>query len=144
MVDDDPIDELRSLWQSLEPPADPEPDEATHAVVDWLREAWQAQPVPEAPSIPTPRRTMRPAVRAAAALLVAVTVGVGLWALAATSPSGSAGPAGPGKAEPREALAPVTALREDGVEMRSGPVRLVLVYSSVPAGAETEDRKERP
>jgi len=139
----DPLDALGAAWRSLAPP-DPAaaldaPDPATRAAIDWMRAAWQAG----APAAPTAipwrlrLRLARPSVRpllpwiaaAAATLLVALLL------RPAPSPPPGAEPvelaAHPHPPEPSHAGSPgaspeLVSLSADRMELRSGPVRLIL------------------
>jgi hypothetical protein len=145
---DEPLDdlsaelpaELCALYRRLEP--SPPADEVSHAdpeterVVRWVQGAWnalEAPPVRVPRSIP-PRRSdrrfvQRALVAAAAALLL--LAGAAAWRALPTRVE----PARP----TRVAQAPVPAsgvevldVRPDQVELRSGPVRLVLLDPSPP------------
>lgn len=135
-------DELRQIYRRLQPPALPdhaaEADPETARVVQWMQGAWRglALPparVPLAPRLSTrPIRHLRFALVAAAAVLLLVSgtlvTGTALWrALTRSSES---------TPEPRMAQGPppasatgveILAVRPDQVELRSGPVRLVLL-----------------
>jgi hypothetical protein len=134
--------ELRALYGRLEPP--PLPEEADEAdpetahVVGWMRNAWRAL---EAPQVPLPLRhvPLRPvplrALRArraralrrrmvlvAAAAAVLALAGAALW-LARTRPA----PAVENVAAVPARGIEILAVRPEQLELRSGPVRLVLL-----------------
>ncbi len=138
----DPAAELRALYASLQPPPLPddlaEADPETARVVRWMQGSWRAlEPsrVPGPPSVTRPRRAPRVARTAllAAAALVLVLAGTALWRAALTR--GGAQEREPEVARglaPRPTPAPaaeveVLDVRPDQVELRSGPVRLVLL-----------------
>jgi hypothetical protein len=137
----DPAAELRRLYARLAPPplADDldAADAETAHVVGWMRAAYRGLAVPaaEPPRIAartTPRRRLRPAPLAALAAAAAVLAlgGAALWrALAGgAAPAVEPGPAprvARGTAEERGIE--IRALAPDQVELRSGPVRLVLL-----------------
>jgi len=133
MPDRDPIEGLREAWGDLEaPPPDrvlEAPDAETRAALEWMREAWRALEPPAA-RIPwrvrLARRAggLRPIAAAAAVLVAAVVFGRGFF----DAPS-----------RPHEAVQPLAALPEvriasldpDRMELRSGPVRLILLTPEV-------------
>ena len=128
--DDLPLEGLRNAWQNLTPPppADgiEESDPETRAVVGWMRAAFESVETPPVPVFAL-RRSRRRArllpmpLAAAASALIAV----GLWGLMHRGQR----PEEPGPIALRTpaAEAPViAALGPDHIEMRSGPVRLVL------------------
>jgi hypothetical protein len=145
--DELPLDELREAWRSQSPaePADEleEADPKTRATVAWMRAAWQALEVPE-PRLPAPRRArfvrlrprLVPLVLAAAA---AVLVMLGVY-LAKDASDVQRMPEqetrlaqGEGPSEPLQrttevaSSADIAYLGDDRMELRSGPVRLVLL-----------------
>jgi hypothetical protein len=128
-------EELRELYRRLRPPpladgageADPE----TARVVRWMQRAWRELEPPRA-VLPRsvarrPRRLARPALLAAAAVVL-LLAGAALWrALAARSAAvprldvaREPAPAGTDGVE-------ILDVRPDRLELRSGPVRLVLL-----------------
>jgi hypothetical protein len=142
-----PLDELREAWWS-ETPAEPadeldEADPKTRDTVAWMRAAWQGLEVPE-PRLPAARRArparLRPrlvplALAAAAALLAAL----GIY-LATDAGEVERMPApethlaqGGSPREPANEATEVASsgdlayLGSDRMELRSGPVRLVLL-----------------
>jgi hypothetical protein len=146
--DSDPLARLSAAWQQQEiPEATPELDECdadTQAVVEWMRVAWEAQPIPAARP-PQPVRWPLRLVRnrpwpeltryaAAALLLVSLTLAVvqrpGSTAAPAASDSASRHEFATGTeaVEPADDTAPrLVAVASDQITFRSGPVRLVLI-----------------
>jgi hypothetical protein len=135
--DDLPLDELRRAWRGLEPrlPAEEleESDAKTRASVEWMRAAWSSCEVPE-PRVPAlrPRRWLRTVVAglAAAAVLLAL--------LRLTKNEPAVQHSDPvARFESAEPITPITpenvagpqlaSLSSDQVELRSGPVRLILM-----------------
>ncbi len=136
--------ELRALYQRLQPPpladdaraADPE----TARVVGWVQDAWRGLAVPPARvplvprrSAPLPRlltldpRTRRRTLVAAAAVLL-LLAGAALWqGLAGAPPLVSVPRVADGSARPDAGGVEVLAALPDRLELRSGPVRLVLL-----------------
>ena len=128
----DPLDDLREAWRSVEPPppadelADADP--TTRAVVGWLREAWQGlEPRnPLRPPVPAPVLAFRPATlaRLAVAALVVALAAALFW-----RPEGARVPemeVVPERLVPRERVQ-FASLTSEHIEMRSGPVRLILL-----------------
>jgi hypothetical protein len=170
--DDDPLALLAAEWRRLAPP-DPTaavdaPDEATRATVEWLRAAWQAS-APATSVLPwtirlrAARRTCLPWVAAAAAILLAVALLLpsnrGARSLssgdrivdlpAAVAPVAVAPVAvAPVAVEsPARDAIPLVAVDARRMEMRRGPVRLILVTPSplvqnTPHHAEPGSAKE--
>lgn len=149
--DDLPLEELREAWRAARPrshDADAgdgqEPQDAsTRAVVDWMRAAWgtleaSAAPVPRVPPPSTgrllalPRRRWRVAAALAAGLLAVAAVGAFLQRSGdGVRPEDEHAPrvadAGPPASAGSPADGPqVVSLGPDHLEMRSGPVRLIL------------------
>lgn len=134
----DPLpEELRQLYGRLQPPplADDasEADPETARVVQWMREAWSGLEVPPArvPLVPprvttrAPRRLRYVLAAAAAVLLVA---GAALWrSLLGNPPTSPAPRVASGHAGANDVGVEILAVRPDHVELRSGPVRLVLL-----------------
>ncbi len=129
--------ELRALYRRLEPspPADEVSDEApeTERVVRWMRGAWNTleAPLVRVPgSIPLRRNRQRFVRRAliAAAAAIVLLAGAALWHALGTRveparlPRVAQGPT----PTPRNRVE-VLDVRPDQVELRSGPVRLVLL-----------------
>jgi hypothetical protein len=150
---DDPLRELAAAFRSLEPP-DPttsveSPDAATSAALNWLRAAWRASAPAAPPALPwgvRARLALRrggPVVRAAAA---AAALLAGAFFLArslasrpepaptriATQPSflESDEAARSHAPEADDAAPRLVSLTADRMEMRSGPVRLILFTPS--------------
>ena len=139
------LDELRRAWRGLAPevPANElgRADPRTRAVVDWMRTAWSSveAPVPPVHSVPAPR-PRRPILRLAAGLAAAAAVLCSLWFFLQRPP----GPARPeddgtriatgdspgGRAAPEEPR--LASVGPDHVELRSGPVRLILLKDRRP------------
>lgn len=137
-MSEDPLDALRQAWQhSTPPPLHPEPEDAlTRASVAWCRQSWQ-QLQPPVVRVPVglrrrPRRArlLRPIAAAAAVL-------VGALAWYVSVPGGGLPPASSvASAPPAEAPSPSLAegaadpppLQTDRVELRRGPVRLILMF----------------
>jgi hypothetical protein len=135
------VDAWRELYERLEPPpladeADAGDAESARAVA-WMRAAWRNLDVPVASAPPlhgrhTPAPSARrswnlhrlaPLALAAAALLAALA----LWRARASQPNA---PRGDGSSTPRQGDVELLAVRSDQVELRSGPVRLVLLAPS--------------
>jgi hypothetical protein len=146
-----PSDELRALYRRLQPSpladdvagADPE----TARVVRWMQGAWSGLTPPRTlvPSgLTRPRRSAWRAPRtriAAAAAAVLLLAGAVLWRLlAGTGPSSApervaqVPPQGP--APTVEAVVELIDVRPDRIELRSGPVRLLLLDPSPEPSAE--------
>ena len=130
--------ELRELYRALQPPpladdaddADPE----TARAVQWMRDAWQGLEIPAARVPMAPRRVrrvarpLRFALLAAAAALLALG-GAALWRALGRAPSApSSAPRLADRPAPRDTSGvEVLAALPDRLELRSGPVRLVLL-----------------
>lgn len=136
--DDGAAAELRRLYARLTPPpladgAD-EADPETARVVGWMRGAYRGLAVPRAelPRIAARRpralpRIARPAALAAAAAVLALG-GAALWRALGASDAPEELPREPSVAEPEEHRGiEIRALPHGEVELRSGPVRLVLL-----------------
>jgi hypothetical protein len=134
---DEPIPELRALYRGLRPaePADELAETApeTERVVRWAQGAWRALPVP-AMALPRRRAPARRSharrwVLAAAGLLALLTLA---WRLRprTTEPARRAELGAFSAPEPRVEILELTPER---VELRSGPVRLVLLGPPTPA-----------
>ena len=137
-----PLDELRRAWERLETPR-PEPeledcDPRTRAAVAWMQAAWSRVEAP-APRVPLARPALRPQpwmlpLAAAAGVLLALAVvfalqrlGVGVRPADVDTPI-AAQPASQGAPAPRpDDAVELAALAPDRVELRSGPVRLILL-----------------
>jgi hypothetical protein len=140
---DDPLrDELARIYRGLRPPpladAASAADAETARAVLWMQDAWRGLEVPPA-RVPLPGRRrarprlLRPALAAAAAALV-----LGALALARLLGRRASEPAPPVAQGPADAGAvEILALQAGRVELRSGPVRLVLL--APPASYPTED-----
>ncbi len=161
----DPLDDLRAAWRSLEAPAPTDEladaDPRTRRAVEWMRAAWATvEPERElAPPRPVPvaaPRLLPPPVllRLAAAILVATLAALLWW-----RPDGSAAveegapgltadsdaPSAPDRRVPEPERVPeqpvlehvvqFASLSSEKLEMRSGPVRLVLLTG----GGQTAD-----
>ncbi|MSR63978.1 MAG: hypothetical protein EXS08_16260 [Planctomycetes bacterium] len=139
--------ELRALYRSLQPPttADElaEADPGTVRAVEWMRAAYRGLVVPPCAlprATPRPRRAARPVPRvlALAAAAAALVLGAAaLWRRLAR-PAANPGPE-------RVAQVPAPVAREgveilsvlpDRLELRCGPVRLVLLDPPPPASAD--------
>jgi hypothetical protein len=137
--DDLPLDELRRAWRGLEPelPAEDlsEVDPTTRASVEWMHAAWSSLQVP-AVRVPS-RRLVHPVLRLAAGLAAAAAVLASLW-LAGNqgrlqrsedfARSESEAPIAPNHLEGPQ----LASLSSEHVELRSGPVRLVLLTDQRP------------
>lgn len=137
-----PLDELRRAWAAAEPPPpDPDLDQAdasTRAAVAWMQAAWSRveAPVPVAPLALRARRSgwRRWAQPLAAAAGVLLALSAALWLQRsgpAVRPGGvdtetTAQIEGPAPTRP-DTDVEVAALAPDRVELRSGPVRLILL-----------------
>jgi len=130
----DPLELLAASWKRLEAPSPArdleKEDEVTRRAVLWLRQAWSTleAPVLRAPRrlrfAPFRRRVLRPAV--AAALLLAA--GAALFLPGRPQETRSAAEIvvrAPNPPEPRPVLLPDS--RPGRMELRSGPVRLILL-----------------
>jgi hypothetical protein len=145
--DRDPLEALRAAWRRVEPAepgalAEPDLDGATRAVIERLRRAYVlAGPEPTA----LPWRVRLLVHRRALRRVAVAAVILGLAALAVrqfAQPSGSrtAEPA-PIAAEPAtaaEAGVLLASLTPESMELRSGPVRLILL-TPVPADLPAPD-----
>jgi hypothetical protein len=131
-----PLDELRRAWRGLEPelPAGElaEADPATRASVAWMRAAWTGLPVPE-PRVPGQLRR-RPALRLLGALSAAAAVLALLWAAGWQAPvQRFEEPARTQTVQPTANTGPQLAALDSGrLELRSGPVRLILLKDQRP------------
>lgn len=155
MSERDPLDELKQLWSSLEPPA-PASDPRERATGEWLRAAWAAlEPAADdatdvdAPAVAWARAAFdaieapTAAEQAVAAeperrrpRLALVTAGALAAAAAAVLLQPRLG--APGDTGPLQSIgevdvasvdappAPTVHVSADGLELRSGPVRLLL------------------
>lgn len=166
MSDPREYDDLRAAWSELEPPA-PEaedvPDARTRVAVDWLKAAYEHLE-PPSPVIPTwvQPRARRPRVvrllgltRALAAAAAILALAFGARALLAGGEgsssrptelaSGAGGHGAPAQVReaPSEPRAPAihATFRTDGVELRSGNVRLILLdaHREAPTHTLTEN-----
>jgi len=140
-------DELRALYERLQPPplADEagESDPTTAEVVAWMRGAWQriepprvAVPRPAVP-LPSRRRTRSSSFALAAAAALVLLAGAAAY-LRALRPA-SAPP--PNVAEQPASGVEILAVLPDRIELRSGPVRLVLL---APTPTETTSENTDP
>lgn len=128
-VPDLPLDELRSAWSSLEAP-EPRPDAATVASVEWMRAAWRALPVPAAdPSVLVSRRRRaeRQTIATWAAAATVLLAGIAFSVQRLTPPARSGVEVTAIGGEPSSTKPYIAAVESDRVEMRSGPVRLILL-----------------
>jgi hypothetical protein len=133
-------EDLRRLYARLQPPplADDiaEADPETARAVRWMQAAWQELEIPAArvPNLArrAPRRLRRLhfALAAAAGLLLAA--GAALWRGLAGAPPEPAARLAEGPALPAADRVEVLAALPDRVELRSGPVRLVLLTPPIP------------
>jgi hypothetical protein len=133
----DPLpEELKQLYRRLQPPALPdeaaEADTETARVVQWMRDAWSGL---EAPARATcakqlalrPVRRSRLAFAAAAAALL-LAGAAALWReRAGDAPLAPAPRVAQGDVSAAEDGVELISVRPDHVELRSGPVRLVLL-----------------
>jgi ferric-dicitrate binding protein FerR (iron transport regulator) len=137
-----PLDELRRAWATAEPPrpdaALDAADASTRAAVAWMQAAWNRVEAP-APVVPLALRARRRGWRRWAQPLAAaagVLVALGAWLALQRIPGGArpggvdtettAQVEGPAPALP-DTKVEVAALAPDRVELRSGPVRLILL-----------------
>lgn len=143
--DDLPLDELRRAWRGLASPLPAEElddcDAGTRASVEWMQAAWSSLEVPE-PRVPhsrpqlapqfawqrSPRRALESALPYAAAAALLVT----LWF--AGSEQSLQRPEQVARSQTEAPLNPsdyegpqLAALSSDHLELRSGPVRLILL-----------------
>jgi hypothetical protein len=152
MSERDPLDELAARWRRLEPP-DPTaaidgPDAATRAAIGWMRDAWRAA-TPAAPrALPWRlrarllRRTALPWLAAAAAIVAVAFL---------LSRAGDPGRRPTGRPDPVRVAAQEPSLRSfacapDRIELRSGPVRLILFTTTTapaPDGAGAREEAFR-
>jgi hypothetical protein len=159
--DDDPLDALRDAWRTAAGP-DPErgaDDDASAAVAAWLRGAWDVLEAPAvsedairrlAPRGAPPVLSERRAAPVQAWVGVAAAAAILLWAALGRAPGGgnrvdvaSATPtANENASGPTPDLAPieVTDVTPARMELRSGPVRLVLLNEWTDEASETETR----
>ena len=130
-----PLDELRAAWSRLSAPAPrAEADRATQASIAWMRSAWDSL---ESPA-PDPRVLLRHRARAERAAITswaaaaAVIIGGIVFALQRLAP-----PARPGieravmDSTPSANKPYIAAIEPGRLEMRSGPVRLILLTNDV-------------
>lgn len=160
MSDEREFDELRAAWNELEAPSPPEPDARTRATVDWLAAAYRHldPPTPVLPAWARARRRRRRVAGlfgafAAAAALLALAFGAHML-FERVAPSQTEVASEPSSREslahvteaPIEPRAPVVhaAFRSDGVELRSGKVRLILLDAprAEPSYTPTKNPKE--
>lgn len=139
----DPLEELAAQWRRLEPPdataAVDAPDDATRAAIGWMREAWRAA-APAAPrDLPWKlrarllRRRALPWLAAAAAIVAVAFL---------LSRAGEPGGRSLGRPDPVRVAAQVPSHRSfdcapDRIELRSGPVRLILFTNTTPTTTTT-------
>ena len=131
----DPLpEELRALYRRLEPPAladdAAEGDPETARVVQWMRSAWSGLEVPPARMPLVPLRSARaPRIRFALAAAAAVLlVAAAAWRVLESNPPSAPAPrVAEGHAAARDEGVELLAALPDQVELRSGPVRLVLL-----------------
>ena len=166
--DFDPLEDLREAWQSLEAPEPADEldaaDARTREVVAWLRAAWRTVEPARQPRVPAGASILRPRFGrpallrlAAAALILALGAAV-FWRPGAEAPGrpGEDEPAepvvadGPGGPVPEvipeqpvpEGRVQLASLSSEHIEMRSGPVRLILLTGDghpADGGANHED-----
>jgi hypothetical protein len=154
--DDDELalDELRAAWRTLAPDDPSErvdaPDAATQAALDWMRAAWSATAA-DAPLDATPlrlpwrarwtvaRRRARPLLPwlAAAGLLVAVLREV-------TTPRAVQTIVPVPDPITVSDVIPLTAVDAHRMEMRHGPVRLILVMPTPSTTSHAASQKAEP
>jgi len=155
------FDELSAAWNELEPPTSaPEPDAQTRATIDWLKAAFEDLE-PPAPALPAWVRASagrRPFVRRLGALAAAAAILALAFGARALVGGGEGGaprspelvsraerhePHDPISEAPLEPRAPVVqaAFRTDGIELRSGNVRLILLdaHRKAPTHTLTEN-----
>ena len=138
---DDPLDGLHEAWEELggdQAEGLPEPDEVDRELLRWMRQAWVSIDVPEA-VVPTPHRSWPTRIGAGLALAAGVLLIIFVQG-GGVEPSPEL-PQAPGPAQvvdfPSEVVAlPTPTLRDDGWELRSGPVKLVMVRPVI----EAEDK----
>lgn len=153
----DPLDELRDAWNSLdapEPADDPvDADPATRAAVEWMRQAWATVEPTREPSVPRPAPILRPSfarrplVPLAAAVLLAGFAALLWWSAGDDRDETRDAPAvvdvDPPVTKIEEHRVPqpervpelpvpeyghqLASLSSNHLEMRSGPVRLILL-----------------
>jgi hypothetical protein len=127
--------ELRAHYRRLQPPpladdlegSDPE----TARVVQWMQGAWRGLTPPRTlvPGRTLPRPTVRlvPRLRIAAAAAAVLLAGAALWrVLSRTDPTSAPAHLAQAPAEPLRGVE-VIDVRPDRLELRSGPVRLLLL-----------------
>ena len=134
---DEPLDDLRDLWNDQPTPDVPHPDAAldaeTKAVLDWTRRAWNAVPTPAIPATPRAARRLRSRFtpwRAAAAALIAISLGFALstwWSQAPDTTDDGDAASLPIERPPETTPAPVITVRPDGIELQAGNIRLVML-----------------
>lgn len=149
---DPAIDEFAALWRELVPP-DPAaavdaPDAATRALLERLRGAWRAcAPASSAPPWPIrwrlARRRLAPPVAAAAAAVLLLALGHFLLPRphAPVIPP----PAAPAAATtPAPAAIPLVSIDPARMELRRGPVRVILVTPPPVARHSPKDTEHFP
>jgi len=133
--------ELRAAWclqqpaRSVDETGEDGMDPSTRRAVEWLRAAWREAPVP-APRLPSRavvRRRPAAWLDRGAALAAAVLLALLLYSVVEReSPrSPSEAPRGPH----------VAAIGDDRIELRSGPVTLVIVTGGAAGGPTQEGRR---
>jgi hypothetical protein len=152
--DDDELvlDELRAAWRTLAPD-DPSaridaPDAATQAALEWMRAAWNATaadaPPDAAPIRPPWRARWTVARRRALPLLPWLAAAGLLFAVLREFTPPHAGPTIVHVPDPISVsdVVPLTAVDAHRMEMRHGPVRLILVMPTPSTPSHTSPTAE--
>jgi len=139
---DDELEELRSLWRDVRPPAVSDSlDEETERAVEWMRAAWnavEAPPLPAALERSVPRETTTGWTGAALFLIAAsvfvvfalrspIVEGPGSRPVDDTATNALEHPEGTNPTGTDVEAPPFVAMASDRIEMRRGSVRLVLL-----------------
>lgn len=142
MPEDGGLEDLRRAWREMQGP-DPErglghPDAKTRAALVWLRGAWQRVAPPAlpvtAPAAPAWRRNL--------ALIAAAAVALVAPGLRQRRPPATAEPPRPSA---NGSALEVVALTSERTELRSGPVRLILLtHPSGRSGLSESDPNGSP
>ena len=158
----DPLDDLKRAWRELDPPAPDDDldrqDSETRAVVNWMKTAWD-ELEPPAVSAPTATLTRFPDRRQLlrVAALILATIGIG-WIIAASEKPSTDAIREPertgierteaveentGPNEGNEMAAIEAEIGDQGIVMRSGAVRLILLDTSATKTQSTPQERSK-
>jgi hypothetical protein len=126
---------LAAAGRELTPPLPAVPDATTRAAIEWMRDAIEAAGVPPSPPLPAPRASAPLRLALAASLAAGLVIaGLTLTRPRATSPEpaplvarASETPTAAPLPEPHVATGHSARITTTGIELRSGPVRLVFL-----------------